>query len=141
MERSWWIPGVPALVLAILVAPLMGAEKKPVKPSKELSGAVEDEKLVKDSPACITSTKALEKLWKDWNLADKMPEVDFKKELVVVTTTRGSKLTLALALDDKGDLQIGGIATRDLRPGFRYIIATVSNEGVKTVNGKGLPKE
>jgi hypothetical protein len=33
------------------------------------------------------------------------------------------------------------MATRDLRPGFRYVIATVSREGVKTVNGKQLPKE
>jgi hypothetical protein len=28
-----------------------------------------------------------------------------------------------------------------LRPGFRYVIATVPKEGVKTVNGKELPKE
>jgi hypothetical protein len=33
------------------------------------------------------------------------------------------------------------MATRDLRPGFRYVIATVSRAGVKTVNGKKLPKE
>jgi hypothetical protein len=33
------------------------------------------------------------------------------------------------------------MATRDLRPGFRYVITTVSREGVKTVNGQTLPKE
>ena len=31
-----------------------------------------------------------------------------------------------------------GAATSDLAPGFRYVIATVSREGVKTVNGKEL---
>jgi hypothetical protein len=33
------------------------------------------------------------------------------------------------------------ISTRDLRPGFRYAIKSVSKEGVKTVNGQPLPKE
>jgi hypothetical protein len=117
------------------------AERQPVRRGKEWSGSVEDEKLAKDAPACITSAKALEKLWKDWKLTDKMPDIDFQKELVVVSTATGSKLRLALTLDDKGDLQVGGIATRDFRPGFRYVLATVSNEGVKMVNGKGLPKE
>jgi hypothetical protein len=117
------------------------AEKQPVGRSKEWSGSVEDEKLAEDSPACITSAKAIEKLWKDWKLTDKMPDIDFTKELVVVSTATGSRLRLALTLDDQGDLQVRGIATLDFRPGFRYILATVSNEGVKTVNGKGLPKE
>jgi hypothetical protein len=117
------------------------AQKKPVKPTKMWQGSVEDEKLAKDAPVVLTSSKALAKLWKDWKLTDKMPDVDFKKQLVVVTTTRGSKLRLALTLDERGDLQVGGIATRDFRPGFRYIIATVNNEGVKSVNGKALPKE
>jgi hypothetical protein len=117
------------------------AQKKPVKPARQWSGSVEDERLAKDVPAVVTNSKALAKIWKDWKLTDKMPEVDFKKELVVVSTTRGSKLTLALALDERGDLRVGGIATRDLRPGFRYAIATVTNAGVKSVNGKALPKE
>src|SRR5262249_55952923 len=106
------------------------------------SGSVEDENLAKDAPAVVTSAKALEKLWKDWKLTDKMPEVDFSKEIVVLTTTKGSKLTLGATLDDsKGDLQVVGLATKDLRPGFRYVIATVPREGIKTVNGKELPKE
>ena len=117
------------------------AEKQPVRRSKEWSGSVEDEKLAKGAPACVTSARALEQLWKDWKRTDKMPEIDFTKELVVVSTATGSRLRLALTLDDQGDLQVYGMATLDFRPGFRYVLATVRNEGVKTVNGKGLPKE
>jgi hypothetical protein len=117
------------------------AQKKPIKPTKEWSGSVADEKLAEGAPAFLTNAKELAKLWTDWKLTDKPPAVDFQQELVVITTTRGSRLTLALTLDDKGDLRIGGIATRDLRPGFRYILATVRKEGVKTINGKELPKE
>ena len=61
--------------------------------------------------------------------------------MIVITTTSGSKLRLSASLDDKGNLEVLGMATRDLRPRFRYVIATVSRKGVKTVNGKELPKE
>src|SRR5207247_352974 len=111
---------------------------KPVKATKEWKGSNDDEKLVKDAPTIITTAKALEKLWTAWKVEGKVPEVDFDKEIVAITTTVGSRLSLAATLDDKGDLQVGGIATRDLRPGFRYVIATLPKEGVKTINGKDL---
>jgi hypothetical protein len=137
-SRPSWLVGVAAVVLFTSDAQ---AQKTAVKPSKEWTGSVGDEALAKDAPACITSAKGLGNLWKAWKIADKVPEVDFTKEIVVVTTTRGSKLRLAAALDGKGNLTVGGLGTRDLAPGFRYVIATVSKEGVKTVNGKEPPKE
>ena len=112
-----------------------------VVPTQEWTGSVEDEALAKDAPACVASAKALEKLWKAWKIADKVPEVDFTEEIVILTTTRGSKLRLAGTLGKRGNLEVGGWTTLDLAPGFRYVIATVSKEGVKTVNGKELPKE
>jgi hypothetical protein len=133
--------GVAALAAVVLFTSDALAQKTAVKPSKEWTGSVEDEALEKDAPACVTSARGLEKLWKAWKIADKVPEVDFTKEIVVVSTTRGSKLRLAAALDEKGNLTVGGLGTSDLAPGFRYVIATVSKEGVKTVNGKELPKE
>lgn len=141
ISRLSWLAGVVAVAAVALFTADALAQKTAVKPSKEWTGSVEDEALAKDAPACITSAKGLENLWKAWKIADKVPEVDFTKEIVVVTTTRGSKLRLAAALDEKGNLTVGGLGTRDLAPGFRYVIATVSKEGVKTVNGKELPKE
>jgi hypothetical protein len=70
-----------------------------------------------------------------------VPEVDFEKQLVIITMTSGSRLGLSASLDDKGNLEVLGMATSDLRPGFRYVIATVSRKAVKTVNGNELPKE
>ena len=40
-----------------------------------------------------------------------------------------------------GDLRVAFFATRDLRPGFRYIMVSHSREGVKTVNGMPLDKK
>jgi hypothetical protein len=113
---------------------------KPVPVVKEWKGSVEDEALEKEAPASgfINDAKSLEKLWKAWKLADKPPEVDFQKELVLVAVTRGSRLQMSANLDEKGDLKVLAIATRDLRPGFRYVLVTVKREGIKSVNGKPL---
>ena len=141
ISRLSLLVGVAALAAVVLFTSDALAQKTAVKPSKEWTGSVEDENLAKGAPECIASAKGLENLWKAWKLADKAPEVNFTKEIVILTTTEGSKLKLFAALDQKGNLRVGGLGTRDLRPGFRYVIATVSKEGVKKVNGKDLPQE
>ena len=130
---------VPLVIVGVLVSDAR-AEKKTVKLENEWKGSVEDKALAKDAPAVIGDAKALEKLWKAWKIVGDVPAVDFKKQLVIITTTSGSKLRLSAILDEKGNLEVLGLATRDVRPGFRYAIATVSREGVKTVNGKKLTK-
>jgi hypothetical protein len=89
----------------------------------------------------IANAKTLEKVWKAWGIKDKMPDVDFTKEIVLTATTNGSRLNLRPVIDEKGDLKTLGLGTSDLRPGFRYVIVVVSREGVKTINGKEVPKD
>jgi hypothetical protein len=139
--RKGLFPALLAVVVAGLLSNVALAEKKAVKATKQWTGSVADEKLLKDAPSCVTDAKSLEKLWKAWKIEDKVPEVDFTKEIVVIATTSGSKLNLFANLDDKGNLDVGGLGTRDLVEGFRYVIATVPREGVKTVNGAELPGE
>ena len=139
--RPSWLVGLVAVAAVVLFTSDALAQKKAVKPSKEWTGSVADENLATDAPACITSAKGLENLWKAWKLADKAPEVDFTKEIVILGTTSGSLLNLSARLTDKGDLQVIGFGTADFGPGFRYVIATVPRDGVKTVNKKELPKE
>ena len=130
-----------AAVLFLAVAGF-AADPMPLKPTNTWTGSVEDKKLAKEMPenGVITNAKDFEKLVKAWNVAEKVPEVNFDKEIVIVATTEGSVLKLNPALDEKGDLNALGFASRDLRPGFRYVIVSVPKEGVKTVNGKELPK-
>jgi|ERR1051326_1491323 hypothetical protein len=132
------------ILVGMIICTLTGAAlaaDKPVKANKQWMGSVADAKLEKDAPKVITSAKQFEKLWKDWKIGDKVPEVDFTKEILVIATTPGSKLNLSCSLDDKGDLKVLGQATSDFGEGFRYVIQSVDREGVKTVNGKELPKE
>jgi hypothetical protein len=128
-----------ALLLAMVLSLQAGPpEGKLVTALKQWSGSVDDLSLMKGTPEFIISADELRKLWQSWKVSGPMPKVDYCKELVLISTTRGSILRFGAILDDKGDLQVRGASTRDLRPGFRYVIAVVSREGVKTVNGKEL---
>jgi hypothetical protein len=138
-----------SLIVAALAAVVFGSvgtadepKKAPVKLTVDLFGSVEDEKLQKEMPenGVIVSTKGWEKLAKAWGIKEPA-KVDFEKEFLIVATSVGSKLSVNGKLDAKGDLKVLGFGTRDLRPGFRYAIKSVSRDGVKTVNGKELPKE
>jgi hypothetical protein len=116
-----------------------GDQDKEVKPTKNWTGQVTDEALLEKLPpnGYITEAKAFKQLWDDWKLGEKVPEIDFKKNVVIVATTRGGNLRVgAVKLTDKGDLRVLAIATMDLRPGFRYAVLAVPREGVKSINGK-----
>jgi hypothetical protein len=126
--------------LALFAMSLPGAQGADVKLDKEWKGSVADADKANNAPECIATEKAFKKLWKSWGLPGKVPDVDFAKQIVVLQTTSGSNISLSAKLDDKGDLKLLGIATADFGPGFRYIMASVSRKGVKTVNGKKLPE-
>jgi hypothetical protein len=130
------------LVVGMLATPQALAQKKKIDVSMIASGSVDDEKLLKDAPKAIISAKGLEKVWKAWGIKDDMPKVDFDKLIVVGTYSSGSRLKVSGAfLDDKGNLEVLGFGTADLRPGFRFVLGTVPKEGVKTVGKQELPKE
>ena len=120
--------------------PLEGvpAERQPVTPVKEWTGSIDDPIIVSAAPEIIVSAKEFEALWLAWKLPGPVPEVDFSSNLVAVQTTQGSRLQLSAVLEDNGNLKVLGLVTRDLRPGFRYVLAVLSRKGVKTVNGKEL---
>ena len=123
-----------------LLATHVAAEGKKVEITKTWKGSVADEKALQTE--CITSAKGLEAVWKAWKAAGDVPKVDFAKDIVVAVYSPGSVLNMSGAsLDDAGNLTVIGFGTRDLRPGFRYVLGVVSKEGVKTVNKKALPKE
>jgi hypothetical protein len=135
----------PALVLAALALGPAGSpddKKEPVKPTVNLSGSLDDRNLMAKAPpeGVIVSQAKWDGLAKAWGIKDP-PRMDFGKEFLVVATTHGSQLRLSPKLEDGGNLRTGAVATRDLRPGFRYAIQSVPRDGVKTVNGQELPRE
>jgi hypothetical protein len=121
-----------------LGASLASAAPKEVKPLQQWKGNLANRELMKVAANLLTSQAQFEKLWKAWRPDEKLPAVDFTKEIALVDTTVGSVLNFRATLDDNGNLRTMAMATKDLRPGFRYVISTVSREGIKTVNGKEL---
>ena len=126
------------IIMLALATNAIAEERKPLETLKEWRGDNPNEALSKDAPKYIVNSKDLEKLWKTWDIKEKLPEIDFSKELLLIETTRGSRLNLKATLDEKGNIQALGLATRDLRPGFRYVMITVSKTGVKSINGKAI---
>lgn len=128
-------------VVALVVAavPASAADKKAVQPTKMWNGSNDDAPVPAKLPEVIANAKDFEKIWKDFGRKDALPKVDFAKEMVVIVIGTGSRLNLSCVLDG-ADLKVLGLGTRDFAPGFRYVIATVSRTGVKTVNGKAIPK-
>jgi hypothetical protein len=128
------------VVTAAAAPPQALAQKKKVEVTQKWSGSVDDEKAIK--PEVITSAKGLEAVWKAWKRQDDVPKVDFTRNFVVAVYSVGSKLNMAGAtLNDEGNLDVLGFGTRDIRPGFRYVLGVVSRDGVKTVNKKALPEQ
>jgi hypothetical protein len=135
------LAGAAALALALTVTPGFLTAGQPVPVVEKWDGSVEDLALQKLAPPTgyLTDPKQFAALWNGWKVGEKAPKIDFDKQLVLVATTRGGRLGMKPQLTDQGDLRASAIATRDLRPGFRYLILVVSRTGVKTVNGKQLP--
>ena len=101
-------------------------------------GSVDDENLLGEPPAVIGTQQELSDLWHNWKLAGEIPQVDFHEVLVVVQTTRGGRLNLQVR-HTNGALDLLALATRDLRPGFRYVIGVIPRAGLKTIGDKELP--
>lgn len=91
-------------------------------------------------PTGIVATKDLEALWKRWKLG-KVPKVDFKTQVVTISTWSGSRMVMNRQLDKKGHLVVscaGG--TKDLVDGLTYAIEIYTVSGVKSVNGVKVPR-
>jgi len=133
--------GIIAGLVALMFTAAVHAAPMELKVINSWNGSVDDQGLQKEMPegGFVADKKTFAKLIKSWGVAEKVPEVDFDKELILIATTQGSRLNLKPSIED-GDVKALGFGTRDLRPGFRYVIVSVSREGVKSVNGKKLDK-
>src|SRR6516165_3060378 len=90
MSLCKWLSLAAVLSLAAGVAV---AAPTPLKATNTWMGSIDDEKLAKEMPknGVITNAKDFEKLVKAWKVAEKVREVNFDKEIVLVAKTEGSK--------------------------------------------------
>ena len=75
-----------------------------------------------------------ERIWRELGCIQEPGAVDFAKESVVVSTTRGSRITFRLRDEGEGRLQVMSISTKDIRPGLRFAFCVLSRSAWKQIN-------
>ncbi len=86
------------------------------------------------TPGVIIDGVEYEKIWRGLGLTEEPGAVDFAKEVVVVSTTRGSRITFRLRDEGEGRLQVMSISTRDIRPGLRFAFCVLPRSVWKQIN-------
>ena len=79
-----------------------------------------------------------EKIWRELGLTEEPAAVEFAKEVVVLSTTRGSRITFRLRDEGDGRLQVMSISTKDIRPGLRFAFCVLSRSAWKKINDRKL---
>jgi hypothetical protein len=131
---------LPLLALPLL-APAVAAQPKKITPGQTWVGTKDDEKLKKLAPkeGVVVEAKEFEKLWKAWRPDEKVPQVDFTKEFVLVTLASGPNKPGINATVEDGKMVVRALQTLIGGPGFGYSLATFPREGIKSINGKEFP--
>jgi hypothetical protein len=90
----------------------------------------------------VVDSKSWKQLWTTWKGDEALPKIDFEKDLVVVATINGPNRMFIgkMLIDRNGDLSYLAGGTKIGGPGFGFILVQVDRNGIKSVNGKPLPK-
>jgi hypothetical protein len=136
-------PTVLALGLALLLPSAPNGKPAKADEPPVLRGEVADWSAVGNYPKVIGSQAVLSDLATRWGVK-KVPDVDFKRYVLVVATTLGPELKLETVIDDKGNLEFA--ARSSIPPGYRigavaFGIKPVERRAMKTAFGQSLPTE
>lgn len=118
-------------------------DEQPVNILQKWNGKVKDNGLKKLEPAAgfIVDQDAWNKVFKAWRPNEAVPEIDFKKQMVLVFTADGpNSVGCGPTHDGKGNIKAVAMSTMMAGPGFGYLMQCIAREGVKTVNGKPVPQ-
>jgi len=99
--------------------------------TEEVTGPIPEE-LIKDQ-------EAYQVAWEKLGLKESPGEVNFAHEALFLATTRGSRISLRLRDEGEGKLRVLAMATRDIRPGFRYVFGVFSKKDWQQINETPLP--
>lgn len=131
------------LLIGAVLFGAVPARAKEIQPTAEWTGKVRDRSLQDVAPksGVVTDQDVWQRLWKAWKPGGELPQVDFKRAIVLVGAVRGpNRVMLRPTLTDDGDLRFMVAGTRMAGPGFGYRLVRVDREGIKTVNGKRIGK-
>jgi hypothetical protein len=119
-------------------------KEKERKPVKSWSGRISNDQ-AKEAPAngYLVSEKGLARLWKSWGIKEKLPRIDFARELVLVATANGEGVAFTeIRVEEKGSLAWAVKATGAGTPDdAAYQIITIRRAGIRNIRGRVVNKE
>jgi hypothetical protein len=112
-------------------------------PDKTWAGIL-DESLEKQKPASevIMDQGEFARLWKAWRKDEKIPDIDFSKDFVVVTLQKEQEISIGLiTLDGMGGANLLLVQHSEIPANrFSYAIAVIERTGIKAFRGIPLAK-
>jgi len=127
----------------VIFSTAMSLADEPAKPDpqllREFHGTTTDEVTSPIPEEVIKGQGSYEAAWQKLGLKESPGEVDFAHEILFLATTRGSRINLRLRDEGEGKLRVMAIATRDIRPGLRYVLGVLSKKDWKQINETRLP--
>lgn len=139
--RRWKVVLFAAAVAGCVGSPAAGAQTVPPRPVpivREWKGTVSLERSI-SAPPFIADQAALRRIWQELGRPDPVPDVDFRRHLLLVAVVRSGLVRfMGPVLDDLGDLRPNVVATPD-QPAYRsYVLGLVLREGIRSVGGAPL---
>jgi Tol biopolymer transport system component len=131
--------------MRLLIIGSSGIPEQIVRPVKTWSGKVADKALENKKPAngILVNARSFAELWEAWRDPEKLPKVDFKKNLVVVVTGKNIIPEIQYGIDGKGALleMTRAEAVGEKIEGFAYFIAVLPRAGIKSFKGQKIPSK
>jgi len=141
MRFSMFLVGCVCLLLCLAFSNGDAQEVKKLKPTQRWTGKINDPEAKSKAPAdgYLTDAKKFATLWAAWRDKEKMPEIDFAKQIILVHTVGGPNIpSSSYLLDGDGNLKANTLATLIGGKGFGYSIEVLNREGIKSYRGKKI---
>lgn len=128
-----------ALLILCCTPAWVVAQAPEVKAIETWSGKLKDDSLRdKFAPTTefIADAEAWQKLWQAWRAGEEVPEIDFKRNLILVGTAPGpNAANMRPQIDEQGAVKFIVFSTKIGGPGFGYQLMQIDRDGVKSING------
>ena len=112
-----------------------------VESSGAWTGKIRDPSLRKLAPESgfVADAETWKKIWLAWRPGEKLPEVDFATELILVATVPGPNLVrLRPTRDETGNVAFVVVGTKIGGPGCCYKLLKIDRLGITSVNGQPI---
>lgn len=126
-------------ILGATISPADETGKTELQPLREFRGERPEFDSSPIPEELILDEASYQVAWKALGLTESPGKVDFAQEALFLSTTRGSRIHLRLKDEGEGRLRVMAMATRDIRPGCRYVFGVFSKKEWKQINETLLP--